>query len=233
MSIDSDFSLSPTDFCGTTRLFPLPNLVLFPHVMQPLHVFEPRYRDLLRDALAGDRLVTMAVLEPGWEKDYEGRPALFPIGCLGKIAAHHPLEDGSSNVLLYGLWRVRLVEELAPTKSYREARVQVCEDTSTAEDTATWPALQRRLRETFLRILPHLPQAREQWDHVLGSSISLGALTDIIGYVLDAELGPKKLLLAEVNVRRRAELLLEHLAAVGSLATATARPDSLPHFSEN
>lgn len=233
MSIHDDLSFSAKQFGGTSRLFPLPNLVLFPHVMQPLHVFEPRYRDLLHDALADDRLITMAILEPGWEKDYEGRPALFSMGCLGKIAAHHRLEDGSSNLLLYGLARVRLIEELAPNKTYREAQVQICEDASTLEDAATWPALQRKLRETFLRLLPHLPQAQEQWDHVLGSDISLGALTDIIAYVLDVKLSRKEHLLAEVNVRRRAEILLEHLAAADSFAPGSMSPDSFPNFSVN
>lgn len=233
MSIYDDFSFSPAEFGGTTRLFPLPNLVLFPHVMQPLHVFEPRYRELLRDALAGDRLITMAVLAPGWETNYEGRPALFSMGCLGKIAAHHRQEDGSSNVLLYGLARVRLIEELAPTKSYREAQVQICEDASTTEDAAVWPALQSKLRDTFLRLLPHLPQAKEQWDHVLGSDISLGALTDIIAYVLDVKLSRKQDLLAEVNVRRRAEILLEHLAAADSFPPGSMSADSFPDFSVN
>jgi len=233
MSTYEDLSFSRTGFSGTARLFPLPNLVLFPHVMQPLHVFEPRYRDLLREALAGDRLITMAILEPGWEKDYEGRPAVFPMGCLGKVAAHHHLKDGGSNLLLYGLCRARLVEEMPPTKTFREARAQLCEDSCTAEDAAARPALQQRLRETFLRILPRMPQAQEQWDHVLGSDISLGALTDIIGYVLDIGAVEKRRLLAEVNVRRRAEQLLEHLAALGSPSSAARLPDFLPGFSAN
>ena len=69
--------LSPlTHFAGTARLFPLPNLVLFPHVMQPLHVFEPRYRQMTADALTGDRLIGLVLLKPGWEADYEGKPAV-------------------------------------------------------------------------------------------------------------------------------------------------------------
>ena len=55
-----------SDFAGTARLFPLPNLVLFPHVMQPLHIFEPRYRQMTADALAGDRLIAVVLLKPGW-----------------------------------------------------------------------------------------------------------------------------------------------------------------------
>jgi uncharacterized protein len=71
-------------FCGVARLFPLPNLVLYPHVMQPLHIFEERYREMLEDALAGDRLIAMAVLEPGYEHDYDSRPPIGEYACLGK-----------------------------------------------------------------------------------------------------------------------------------------------------
>ena len=74
-----DLSFSVESFSGTARLFPLPNLVLFPHVMQPLHIFEPRYRSMLEDALASDGLIAMALLAPGWENDYEGRPNLYPM----------------------------------------------------------------------------------------------------------------------------------------------------------
>ena len=78
MSAFEEYKFTPAEFSGIVRLFPIPNLVMFPHVMQPLHVFEPRYRDLLEDALANDRLIAMAVLEPGWESDYEGQP--FHVG---------------------------------------------------------------------------------------------------------------------------------------------------------
>ena len=81
--------LSPlTHFAGTARLFPLPNLVLFPHVMQPLHIFEPRYREMTADALATDRLIALALLQPGWEADYDGKPAVYPVACLGRSRAN-------------------------------------------------------------------------------------------------------------------------------------------------
>src|SRR6516165_7292581 len=105
--------ISPlSDFAGTARLFPLPNLVLFPHVMQPLHIFEPRFRQMTTDALAGDRLIAMVLLRPGWEGDYEGRPAIYPVGCLGKVVAEQKLEDGRFNILLRGLSRIHVAEEV-------------------------------------------------------------------------------------------------------------------------
>src|SRR5207245_11115488 len=92
-----------SDFRGVGRLFPLPNLVLFPHVVQPLHVFEPRYRELTADALAGDQMITMSLMQPGWEPDYEGNPPLFPVACLARIIAHNELVGGRSLILLRGL----------------------------------------------------------------------------------------------------------------------------------
>ena len=110
------YAFLPREFSGTARLFPVPGLVMFPHVMQPLHVFEPRYRAMVEDALAGDRLITMGVLVPGWERDYEGRPPVWPVGCLGRVVISHRLEGGAYNMLLMALRRVRLVREL-PTRS--------------------------------------------------------------------------------------------------------------------
>jgi Lon protease-like protein len=216
MSPFEDLSFSAAEFSGTVRLFPLPNLVLFPHVMQPLHIFEPRYRDLMESALAGDRLITMALLEPGWETEYEGRPPIAPMGCLGRVAVHHRLKHGAYNFLLVGLKRVRLLRELPPRSTFREAEVQVCEDFYPTDEIGSLAALQRRLQEAFLRILPDLPQAQDQLDHLFTSEVSLAALTDIVGYMLDISLEQKMALLMELDVYRRAELLLEHLAVVAA-----------------
>src|SRR6516165_6125069 len=90
-------------FTGEARLFPLPNLVLFPHVVQPLHIFEPRYRQLMDDALEDDNLITMATLQPGWESDYEKSPAVYPVVCIGRILKEESLPDGRYNLLLHGL----------------------------------------------------------------------------------------------------------------------------------
>jgi uncharacterized protein len=218
MSSFEDLSSSFENFSGRVRLFPLPNLVLFPHVIQPLHVFEPRYRCLLEDALAGDRLMAMAVLSPGWEIDYEGRPPLYPMACLARVATHHRLEDGTYNLLLLGLSRVRLFRELEPTKAYREAEVGLCEDVYPAEEAGGRTALQRRLREALLRVLPMLPEAHDQMDQLLASDLPLGVLTDVVSYMLDVDIRTKEGLLGESSVQRRAEVLLEHLATTAGPA---------------
>ena len=234
MSAFDEISLLPKEFSGKVRLFPLPNLVLFPHVMQPLHVFEPRYRELLEDALADDRLIAMAMLNSGWEKDYEGRPSLHSMACLGRITAHFRLDDGTYNVLLLGLRRVRLVREMAPAHPFREAQVELCEDQYPACPVARQKALQRKLHEALLRVLPLLPEAQEQLDQLLGSDVPLGVLTDVIGYMLDIGLARKQSLLTELNVYRRAELLLAHLSeAAAEQAASRAAICFPPEFSVN
>ena len=112
---------------GVIPLFPLPNVVLFPRVSVPLHVFEPRYRQLLADALAGDRVIGMVLMRPGWESDYYGRPAIYPLGCAGEVQQAQELPDGRSNILLQGLTRFRILaeEDGAP---YRLATVVALDD---------------------------------------------------------------------------------------------------------
>jgi Lon protease-like protein len=107
-----------------TRLgiFPLPDLVLFPDTLLPLHVFEPRYRALLADAVADSRRIVMGVLEPGWEADYEGSPAIHPTACVGRVVEHQLLQDGCSDLILRGEAVVRL-EEVPSEKPYRTAKI--------------------------------------------------------------------------------------------------------------
>ena len=85
--------------------------MLFPNVFLPLHIFEPRYREMVADALASDRMIGMVLLRPGWERDYEGRPPVYPIGCSGVITHVERLADGRYNIVLRGVERFRIVEE--------------------------------------------------------------------------------------------------------------------------
>jgi Lon protease-like protein len=234
MSAFDDISVALEGFCGKARLFPLPNLVLFPHVMQPLHVFEPRYRQLVEDALAGDGLIAMAALTPGWEKNYEGRPNLYSMACLGRITTHYRLTDGTYNVLLLGLRRVRLIHESKPTHLFREAQVELCSDLYPPYPIDHQQALQQKLRNALMQILPALPEAQEQLDQLLGHDVALGMLTDVIGYMLDIGLLQKQSLLTELDVYRRTNLLLTYLAEV-TAAQASDQPVVCfpPEFSLN
>jgi uncharacterized protein len=104
-------------------IFPLPNVVLFPNVFLPLHIFESRYRAMVSEALAGDRMIGMVLLQPGFEAEYERRPAVYPIGCAGLITHSEPLPDGRFNIVLRGIEKFRITgEELG--KPYRLAQIE-------------------------------------------------------------------------------------------------------------
>jgi hypothetical protein len=98
-------------------------VVLFPHVSLPLHIFEPRYREMVGDALNGDRTIGVILLQPGYEAEYDRRPRVFSIGCAGAITHSEQLDDGRYNIVLRGLERFHLVSEPNPAKSYRVAQV--------------------------------------------------------------------------------------------------------------
>ncbi len=107
----------------TIPIFPLPNAVLFPNVFMPLHIFEPRYRQMVADALAGDRIIGMVLLKPGFEGNYEGRPPIYAIGCAGVITHSEALADGRYNIVLRGLEKFRILEE-DDSRGYRVATVE-------------------------------------------------------------------------------------------------------------
>jgi Lon protease-like protein len=123
-------------------LFPLPNVVLFPQMPMPLHIFEPRYRKMVADALDSHRMIGMTLLQPGWEADYQGRPSVYDVGCAGVIEQTEPLEQGRYNVLLRGTVRFRIREEHAG-EPYRLAAVETLSDEP--GDTASLEAMRRRV----------------------------------------------------------------------------------------
>lgn len=105
-------------------IFPLPNVVLFPQVMLPLHIFEPRYRKMVRDTEAkSPPLIGMALLRGNWQEQYEGNPEVFSVGCAGEMVRVAPLPDGRFNILLQGMRRYHIQEEIF-TEGYRQARVE-------------------------------------------------------------------------------------------------------------
>jgi uncharacterized protein len=106
----------------TIPIFPLPNAVLFPNVFLPLHVFEARYREMVADALRGDRIIGMVLLRPGYEADYDGRPPIYATGCAGVVTHADPLTDGRYNIVLRGLEKFRVTGE-DRSRSYRLAHV--------------------------------------------------------------------------------------------------------------
>lgn len=217
-------------FNGKARLFPLPNVVLFPHVMQPLHIFEPRYRQMTRDALEGDRLIALAAPLPGWESDYAGSPALHSIACLGQIAAEQQLDDGRFNILLRGVARIRIVREIPCEKLYRVARCEIVEQTELPdEQTEPWRSILIAKAPTWFA---GQAEAVDQFRKLLHSDLPLGAVCDIMSFALPLDADVKQGLLEEANVEARLRTLHQFMEGKKQVDEAIQRRFP-PEFSVN
>jgi Lon protease-like protein len=141
------------DLPGLIPIFPLPNVVLFPGVPLPLHVFEPRYRDMVRDAEeAGGGVIGMVLLRGDWRKDYHGCPEVFPRGCAGRLGRVTALRDGRYNILLHGLAEFEIVGE-DRSRTYRRAHVRWLRDPA--------PALPEGFRAHLRGLLVRFTEHRE------------------------------------------------------------------------
>jgi uncharacterized protein len=188
-------------------LFPLPNVVLFPNVFLPLHIFEGRYREMVRDAIAGDRLIGMVLLRPGFERDYEGQPPVYPIGCSGVITHVERLADGRYNIVLRGVERFRIVAE-DHTRSYRRASVEpLVERALGADDRAAI----RNLRSKLEALLAPATVERAAAESRVPSAMSDEDLINALAQYLEFEPVEKQALLEHQCLRSRVESLVELL----------------------
>jgi Lon protease-like protein len=190
---------------------------------------------LLEDALAGDRTIAMVMLQPGWEQDYEGRPPIAPVACVSKVVAHERLPTGRHNILLRGLRRVAIRQELSPNTSFRRAEVETLEDYYPASGTRR-TEVQRRILDLARQLLPDSEALHEQLDDLLDGQASLGMLTDVFAFTLGFSTVIKQRLLTECNVDVRAEILEERLVELANrLQSADGEMviDFPPRFSLN
>jgi Lon protease-like protein len=194
----------------TIPLFPLPNVVLFPGVFLPLHVFEERYRALTRDALAGDRIIGMTLLRPGFEGDYEGRPPIYPVGCAGVISHSDRLPDGRFNIVLHGISKFRIDEEL-PDGEYRRARIEPITE-------ATDAAARREIKAMRTRIEALLLSALKATEVQIPGSLSDEDLVHALCQYLQFEPAERQALLECDGAVERARALTEFLEMQALLA---------------
>jgi len=134
----------PDSLPAMIPIFPLEDAALFPRGAQPFHIFEPRYRAMIADALKGDRIIGMVTLQPGFEANYEGRPAVYAVGCAGVIEEVEELPDGRYNILLRGLVKFRITGE-DQSRAYRLARVTAMPELPDAEQKAALRKQRQRL----------------------------------------------------------------------------------------
>ena len=186
-------------------VFPLPNVVLFPNVFLPLHIFEPRYLEMVADALEGDRLIGMVLLRPGWEGEYEGRPPVYPIGCAGVITHHDRLPDGRYNIVLRGIEKFRIVEE-DDSRLYRLAAIEGLIEELGEPDRAEIKAARGRL-ETLL-----VPQPRGRGvDSKLPPAMNDEDLVNTLAQYMEFDAVEKQALLEREGPLARCRSLIELL----------------------
>jgi Lon protease-like protein len=219
---DRDLEVRADDL-DALAVFPLPNVVLLPGALLPLHVFEPRYREMAADVIAGRRRLAVARLQPGFEDDYEGRPPIHPICGLGGVMDFERRADGRYDILLVGLARVRVVAELPPTHAYRVVRAALLEDVEA--DGLTVAAYQRELVSLWTRLAPYLPAAVRDLCKRQVEPESAGAFADRIAAAVVADPDERQALLEELDPGER---LCRLLTRVHSLYTALSAGKSVP-----
>ena len=163
----------------TIPIFPLPNVVLFPNVFLPLHIFEPRYRAMVTDALEGDRIVGMVLLQPGFEPHYDGRPAVYSIGCAGVITHVERLGDGRFDIVLRGIEKFRITGE-DESRPYRLAHVQPINETIADAERAAVRQHRQRL-EALLAVAVERTGAGPKFPPAVPDEDLVNALAQYLG----------------------------------------------------
>ena len=188
-------------------LFPLPTTVFYPNTSLPLHIFEPRYRSMVADALNGKGEIGMILLRPGWESDYQGTPEIMTIGCLGKIEHHSKLPEGKYNILLSGLYRFRILNEIKG-KIYRQAQVEFLKEINNKDLTPiSCPAKEKLIRvmQLYLKNLPEGTKIEQALD--MKNCCKLGEFVDKLTHHFDLPVNKMQEFLEQQDVQKRADSL--------------------------
>ena len=215
--------MNPLERCvaaaGRLKVFPLPSLVLFPGTAVPLHIFEPRYRALVKDALAGDGVFALAQVPPAALGDVAGDPPLRPIVSAGVISLHEELPDGRYNLMLTGVCRARMIAEHPKEKAYREVQAEMLPDPQAVEAE---PELS--LRRAVLELAARLPTKAAENFVKVASRAKGGGLADVVAATIVNNVARRTELLDELDCERRLGEVLNEVTAVIARMKAPPNP---------
>jgi len=211
------------NFAHAIPLFPLDQVALLPQQVLPLHIFEPRYRQMVDHALDGAGQIAMAKFEGGdWKQEYHGNPPVRPAVCIGQIVQHEKLPDGRYNILLQGVCRARITKEEMPDEDlmYRRAVLEPIgiddepddEDEGAADDLRDWLA-----GELVEGPLSSLTAADEMLKLTQNEHFPSSVVLEIISFAMVNEDQARYQLLAEGNLERRVRMLRHHLEDLAAL----------------
>ena len=202
-------------FSGIVPIFPLPNVVFFPGTKLPLHIFEPRYRQMLHDARASEQLILIALLDRRQNLSASmGRsPAVHRIAGLGRLTRIERLPNGLFNIDLFGLTRVRILEEVPSDKPYRLARVETVKDDESELVEILGDEVLQRAFDAFNKVLRKYSRFPGEF-LTRFRGLPLGMLLDIIAHHVPCDAQKKQSFLEETEPLRRCDKIVSTLEAI-------------------
>ena len=202
-----EFDKNPPEKDIVIPLFPLPATVFYPNTSLPLHIFEPRYRNMVEDALNGKGEIGMILLKPGWENDYQGTPEIMTIGCVGKITRHSELPEGKYNILLSGLYRFRILNEIKG-KTYRQAEVAILKEINNKDLTSQASPIKERLTRIMQLYLKNIPNGAKIEEALhMENCQNLAEFVDKLTHHFDIPVNKMQEFLEQQDVQKRADSL--------------------------
>lgn len=221
-------------------MFPLDQVTLLPQQVLPLHIFEPRYRQMVEHALDGSGQIAMAVFDgPGWKANYHGRPPVRPAVCVAQIVQHEKLPDGRYNILLQGVCRAKIIEELAPddTRQYRAVMLEpvglgLPQDAGESiegyegeeslgpsdENSEALAEVRDRIRDMLAEgPLTQMAASKPVLEYVRNDQLPTTAVLELVSFTIVSEPGLRYRLLAEPHAEVRAQMILTELEHLSGL----------------
>lgn len=209
-------------------LFPLPNVVLFPDTILPLHIFESRYRLMVEAALQSHKKIGMVLLKKGWEDKYYGNPEIFEVGCMGQIVDQERMPDGRYNILLKGLSRFSVAQIVQP-QPYRQARIALLPDQIVGVSEQETEKTKKKLIEAATAMPEYFVYNKMRLNRVpVDMAAPLPTVIDTLSYYLALDPYEKQPILEEVHVARRAALLYEKMIDMLQIKKAFQEGDKRP-----
>ncbi|NUO82742.1 LON peptidase substrate-binding domain-containing protein [candidate division KSB1 bacterium] len=185
----------------TLPIFPLPNVVFFPKIILPLHVFEPRYKQMVREVLQKERNIGMILLQDGWQNNYFGSPSVHKIGCMGRIETYEKLPEGRFNILLNGVRRFEILR-FVQDEPYRIAVVRLLEEAPFILENHQQLRAREDLMDKFMTYLQQV-LGMELNDEKFDRSASLETIVNQVAAVLDIPVETKQELLELSSMDKR------------------------------
>jgi Lon protease-like protein len=201
-------------------IFPLPDVVLFPGQLLPLHVFEPRYRALVADTLEGSNLICVPRLRPGYEAQYEGRPPVYEVAGVGMMVASERLGDGRYHIVLRGVGRVHIEAELPAERVYRLVRSRLLDDGRSAAGAAALDAAHQTLVALCDRLAAGVDEDGDVLRQLARAAITPGGCADVVAAALVRDADTRQRLLEECDPAERLDLVTAHVTALVALFAA-------------